>query len=142
MTDSDAELAQQLADELAHWIWDRREVWQRKSLSATSALEQGEAANRYPIILADQGDNTGGGAPGDGTEILRLFVERDLPQAAVLYMVDPDAVATAKEAGMGATIDVEVGGKSDPMLGPPVPLQAEVFIALRRPIHLRRPHVG
>ena len=37
---------------------------------------------------------------------------------AVVQHIDPDAVATAKEAGMGATIDVEVGGKADPMLGP------------------------
>lgn len=127
VTDNDAELAQQLADELAHWIWDRRETWQRKPLSPVSALEQGEAADRYPIILADQGDNTGGGSPGDGTEILRLFVERDLPQAAVLYVVDPDTAAAAKAGGVGATIDVEVGGKSHPLMGPPVPLHAEVL---------------
>jgi len=127
VTDNDEVQAQQLADEVAHWIWDRREDWRRESLSAESALQQGDAAGRYPIILADQGDNTGGGAPGDGTEILRLFIERDLQQAAVLYVVDAEVAATAKVAGVGATIDVEVGGKSHPMLGPPVAMHAEVI---------------
>ena len=127
VTDNDFGDAQQLADRLAYWIWDHREDWRREPLSPTSALSQGEATGRYPIILADQGDNTGGGAPGDGTEVLRLFIERDLQQAAVLYLVDPEVAAMAKATGVGATIKVEVGGKSHPMLGPPVPMHAEVL---------------
>ena len=81
---------------------------------------------RLAHVLADQADNTGGGAPGDGTEVLRLFVERELEQAAVLYVVDPQAAALAHQAGLGATIDVEVGGRSHQKLGPPVPMRAEV----------------
>jgi len=127
VTDGDAEAAQQHADELAHWVWDRREIWQRKSVSPTEGLEQGEAAGRYPIILADQADNTGGGAPGDSTEILRLFVERDLQDAAVLYVVDPQVAQIAKTAGVGATINVNVGGKSHPSVGLPVKMSAEVM---------------
>jgi microcystin degradation protein MlrC len=87
----------------------------------------GEATGRYPIILADQADNPGGGAPGDSTEVLRLFVEKNLQDAAVLYLVDPQSAAKAKQAGVGATVHFKAGGKSHPLLGPPVDLTAEII---------------
>jgi len=127
VAEHDGRRAQAYADQLARWVWQRRAVWQREPLSPARALELGERVGRYPIVLADQSDNTGGGAPGDGTEILRLFVERDLSEAAVLYIVDPEVAAAARSAGAGATLNVEVGGKSHPLLGPPVALQAEVL---------------
>lgn len=127
VTDSSADRAQQYADELARWIWERRESWQREPLSPAAALKRREQEGRFPIILADQADNTGGGAPGDSTEVLRLFVERDLDDAAVLYMVDPHVAEAAHRAGVRATIEVEVGGKSHRLLGPPVCMQAEVM---------------
>ena len=123
----DAPAAQARADELARWVWDRRAQWQRPPLSPQRALELGKAAGRYPIVLADQADNTGGGAPGDSTEILRLFIQRDLEDAAVLYVVDPQVASRAKSAGVGQSVEVQLGGKSHPMLGPPVPMKAEVL---------------
>lgn len=127
VTNNDPQLAQELADGYAHWIWDRKDIWQRQPVSPAQALEMGEREGRYPIILADQADNPGGGAPGDSTEILRLFVERDLQNAAVLYVVDPESVTVARQAGVGATVRLEAGGRSHPFLGPPVPLTAEVL---------------
>ena len=127
VTDNDPGGAQRHADALAGWVWERRADWQRPSLSPESALHDGEAGGRYPIVLADQADNTGGGAPGDSTEILRLFIERKLRDAAVLYMVDPDVAAIAKSAGVGATVSVELGGNSYAALGPPVAMEVEVL---------------
>lgn len=127
VTDGDARASQELADSLALWIWDRRAIWQQEPLTPERALEMGERTGRYPIILADQADNTGGGAPGDSTEILRMFFKKGLREAAVLYMVDPETVAAAWQAGVGATIQVRAGGKSNPLLGPPVPMIAEVL---------------
>lgn len=127
VTDDDRGSAQEMADSLARWVWDRKDTWQREPLSPATALELGEATGRYPIILADQADNPGGGAPSDSTEILRLFVERDLQDAAVLYIVDAEAAAISKRAGVGATVKVEIGGKSDPLLGPPVQMTVEVL---------------
>ena len=77
--------------------------------------------------LADQADNPGGGAPSDNTEILRLFVSRKLQDAAVLYIRDPATVQKAKAAGVGAIVEVEVGGKSHELSAPPVAMQAQVL---------------
>ncbi len=126
VTDANEALAEARADELAQWVWERRKLWQAESLTPEAALLLGEKAGKYPIILADQGDNTGGGAPGDSTEILRLFLQRRLTPSAVLYMVDPETAAQATTAGVGAEIAVGVGGKSSERLGPPVPMRARV----------------
>jgi len=126
VTDNDAALAERYANELAEWVWDRRSQWQRDPLPPDSALAQGEQLGKYPIVLAEQGDNTGGGAAGDATEILRLFIARKLVPSAVLYMVDPEVAAQAVSAGVGAEMDVLLGGKSEPLVGPPVPMRVRV----------------
>ena len=126
VTDGDEALAQRCADELGRWVWDRRSQWQREPLLPETALAQGEKAGRYPIVFAEQGDNTGGGAAGDATEMLRLFIQRRLIPSAVLYMVDPVVAAQAVSAGVGAKIDIQVGGKFQALTGPPVPMRARV----------------
>jgi microcystin degradation protein MlrC len=126
IADGNPDLARQAADELGEWIWARRERWYRTPLTVQEGLSQGQATGRYPVLLADMADNTGGGAPGDSTAVLRTFVERDLEDALVLYMFDPEVALQAHTAGVGAHLAVEIGGKSDPRQGPPVPLEVEV----------------
>src|SRR5262245_14347623 len=61
VANGDRPLADRTADELAEWIWERRVRWHRPPLAVVDALEQGEALRKFPIILADHADNTGGG---------------------------------------------------------------------------------
>ncbi len=126
VVDGDHELAESYAEELGQWIWQRRQWWCREPLSPSAAISQGESLGKFPIILAEQGDNTGGGASGDATEILRLFMQSRLTPSAVLYMVDPDVALQAVEAGVGNMVQVHLGGKSQPMVGPPVEMLARV----------------
>jgi microcystin degradation protein MlrC len=119
-------LARKTADEIGDWVWERRERWHKKPLTVAEALELGERAGRQPIMLADMADNTGGGAGGDSTEVLRTFVERNLQDALLLYLVDPDVAKQAHAAGVRKRIQVQLGGKSHPAQGKPVPLDAEV----------------
>ena len=124
--DGDAELAQGCADELAAWIWERRADWQAPMPSTAEALKEAEEVGRYPVVLADRNDNTGGGAPGDSTGMLRTFLERKLDPACILYIVDPEAVALCQRAGAGARLRLAVGAGSTPLQGRPVTMDAEV----------------
>jgi len=126
VADGDPTLAQATANEIGDWVWERRERWHRKPLTLAEALDRGEREGRYPIIVADMADNTGGGAPGDSTEVLRTFVERDLKNALVLYLVDPEAARQAHSVGVGQRFQAELGGRSHPLQGPPLPLEVEV----------------
>jgi microcystin degradation protein MlrC len=126
VADGDETRARRAADELGDWIWENRRTWVAPRLSVRDALAAGEKAGKYPIFLADQADNTGGGAPGDSTEILQTFRDLKLRDALLLYLVDPEVVAKAYAAGVGGRIQTLLGGKSAPVQGPPLEVDAEV----------------
>jgi microcystin degradation protein MlrC len=85
-----------------------------------------QEAGKFPIVLGDSRDNTGGGSPGDSTGMLRTFIEEGLQDACVLYIVDQKAVAACHTAGVGSKITLDVGGKSSPLQGEPVQMTVEV----------------
>ncbi len=127
VADGDAALARKSAKELADWIWENRQRWYRAPKAVKEAIREGEAAGKFPIVLADHADNTGGGSPGDSTEILQTFLDLKLTDALILYMVDPDVAKAAHAAGVGKKLKVAVGGKSSPIQGRPVEMDAEVM---------------
>ena len=127
VTDNDPDLAQRYADELAAWIWERRADWQAPMPPTCEALAQATAEGKFPVIFADRNDNTGGGSPGDSTGMLQIFIEAELEDACILYIVDPEAVRACQEAGVGATLTLDVGAKSTPLQGEPIRMTAEVI---------------
>ena len=126
-TDHDQQLAQDCADELGEWVYERRADWHYVIPTAREALAQAEKEGMYPVVFADRHDNTGGGSPGDSTGVLRTFIEAGLQDACVLYIVDPEAIAECHEAGVGATLRLDVGAKSTPLQGEPVRMTVEVM---------------
>src|SRR5262249_26019148 len=74
VTDGDAAKAEALAERLARVAWEHRAEFVHTALPVPDAVAAALAANGRPIVLADMADNTGGGAAGDGTEILRELV--------------------------------------------------------------------
>ena len=125
-TDGDPARAQELADQLGTWIFARRADWHTFLPTTRQALEEAEKQGLYPAIFADRNDNTGGGAPGDSTGVLRTFLEAGLEDACILYIVDPEAVELCNKVGVGSTLELDVGGKSSPLQGQPVPMKAMV----------------
>ena len=126
VTDNDREAAQRYADELGAWCDERRADWHFSMPSTREALTLAEAAGRFPVIFADMRDNTGGGSPGDSTGLLRTFLEAGLKEACVLNITDPESVRQCEAAGVGATLTLDVGGKSSPLQGGPVRMTARV----------------
>jgi microcystin degradation protein MlrC len=126
VADGDKLLAQRAAQELAGWIWQHRKRWYERPMSIAEGVAAGERIGRWPVILGDYNDNTGGGAPGDSTAVLREFVGRGLRDALLLYLVDMEAAEQAHHAGPGAKLRLPLGGKSHPAQGGPVELDMEV----------------
>ncbi|WP_321943840.1 M81 family metallopeptidase [Paraburkholderia tropica] len=65
-----------------------------------------------PTVLADIQDNPGGGGTSDTTGILRCLVEQRADNALLAIMHDPQAARLAHEAGVGARLTIELGGRS------------------------------
>ena len=126
VADGDQELAQAAANEVGDWIWQQRERWYEPPPSIADGLAAGEKLGRYPIILGDYNDNTGGGAPGDSTAVLQAFVDLKLQDALLLYLVDVDSIEIAHRAGVGAKVRLALGGKSHSSQGAPVELEVQV----------------
>jgi microcystin degradation protein MlrC len=79
-----------------------------------------------PLVLADMADNPGGGAPGDSTFILRKCLDRGV-RGVALHLYDPLSVQACFDAGIGARLELRIGGKTGPASGDPVDLSVQVM---------------
>ena len=66
-----------------------------------------------PVIIADSQDNPGGGGFGDTTGVLRELVAADAQDALVGVINDTAAAQSAHRAGVGAQVEIGLGGKSN-----------------------------
>jgi len=80
-----------------------------------------------PVCLCDWSDNTGGGAPGDATFLLRAMIERNVGNAICGTIRDSKAVQICRDAGEGAEFDLRIGGKIGVSSGQPLDLRVKVI---------------
>ena len=118
VTDNDAAAAQRYANELGNFMWQRRQDFVGRLIGIDEALDRTRQLGG-PICLLDMGDNVGGGSPGDSTHLARALVERGLADAFVC-LYDPESAARAGAAGVGATLELAAGGKTDALHGTPL----------------------
>ena len=126
VTDDDPELAQRVADEVGEQMWSMREEFLKPLTSIEDAVSIAMDASEGPIVLADVADNPGGGAPGDGTEILRELLKRGARNVGVACIKDPEAVQRAIDVGVKGTLSMEIGGKTDGYHGEPLMVSGTV----------------
>ncbi|MFN8440482.1 MAG: M81 family metallopeptidase [Caldilineaceae bacterium] len=79
-----------------------------------------------PIVFADTGDNAGGGAPSDSTYVLAELLRRAVHNVGLGMVWDPIVVRLAMAAGVGANLQVRLGGKLCPLSGDPLDLNVTV----------------
>jgi microcystin degradation protein MlrC len=126
IADGDRELAQRKADELSQFCWDLRLDFLARVVPMERALDMALAEPEGPVVLTDQADNPGGGPPQDGTLALKAMLDRGVTNACVALMRDPEAVAKAIEAGVGNTVTMKIGGKTEPWVGEPLEVTGTV----------------
>lgn len=76
-------------------------------------------------VLVEPSDNIGGGAPGDGTGLLRPFIHWRVPNCAVC-IVDAEAVAKLMHYRVGDRVMVSIGGKGSRLDAGPVEIEVEL----------------
>jgi microcystin degradation protein MlrC len=69
---------------------------------------------RGPVVLADVQDNAGGGASSDTVWAIEALLRAGATDALVGLLFDPEAAAAAHAAGVGATLELALGGKRMP----------------------------
>lgn len=126
VTDNDLPKAEALAQQLAREFRDLRLQTYDPPLSIAAALSEARAAEQGPYVLADIGDNAGGGAMSDSTFVLKAMLDMGIGNAAIGSFWDLGAVALCQSAGVGAEIMLRIGGKCGPLSGNPVDVPVKV----------------
>jgi microcystin degradation protein MlrC len=127
VTNNNKDKANQLAQKLGSELIELRGKTMAPFFSIDESLNIAEKLNSTPIVLADFSDNTGGGAPGDSTFILKRILERKIKNVAIGVIYDPMAVEIAAAAGIGNKLPLRIGGKTSPESGLPIDLFVEVI---------------
>ena len=109
------EAADAAALEVARTAWNDRYTFRVPTLSPAEAFD--------PVVINESSDNPGGGAPGDGTFLLREMLKRNLPGSAFGHICDPEVAQMAAKAGVGSTISCLLGAKTDNLHGEPIALE-------------------
>ena len=125
-TDGDAALAAATAERLGRDFYALRAAMIFPSEPIDTALDAALASPAGPWVIADVADNAGGGAPGDSTFILERLLARGVSDAVIGCIADPTAVAICRDAGVGASFPLRLGGKLGPTSGPPLDLPVSV----------------
>ncbi|VVE32095.1 microcystin LR degradation protein MlrC-like protein [Pandoraea eparura] len=126
IADGDPARAGTLANQLGNEFWEMRQAVRPKWYDMDHGLDAALAVGVGPVVLADVADNPGGGAPGDSTFILRRVIERCIPDVAVGCLWDLGAIQICADAGVGATLDLRIGGKCGVASGDPIDLRVTV----------------
>jgi microcystin degradation protein MlrC len=77
------------------------------------AISIGRTASR-PVVLADIHDNPGSGGSGDTTGVLQELLRAGAEQAVIGILCDPEAAQMAHDAGEGAEVSLNLGGRFGP----------------------------
>lgn len=123
------------AEKLARLFWQSREAFHfvAPTGSFRACLDTALRPDaKRPFFISDSGDNPTAGGSGDVTWGLTRLLERpefqraDGPRVLYASVPGPEAVATAVEAGVGATVTVTAGAAVDNLHAGPLTMTGRV----------------
>lgn len=89
------------------------------------AVSAALASDATPVVLADIADNIGGGSAGDGTAIIAELLSQNA-KGALAVIADPEIALEAHTVGVGGQVEGFLGGKTDDLHGPSIPIVGRV----------------
>jgi len=125
MAEGAREAAEREAVRLAQDFWNLRHRMQGKLISVERAIAQAKSIDG-PVIFTDAADATSSGASGDSAEVLRALRDAGYDRRVLAPLVDASAAQAAHKAGVGATIEVDLGGSVDRKRFRPMRVKAQV----------------
>ena len=123
--DGDEQRAKHEAVQIARFMWEHREIYQADLVSLEEGIEVACTTDGL-TVFSDAADATASGASGDSNKILEGLLAAGFPGRVLLPIVDAPAVEIAVAAGVGATVEVTLGGTLDSGRFDPLPVTALV----------------
>lgn len=136
-TAEDQAYAEQAADSLAAYVWDRRHEFHYTGLTAhpEDALKMALEFEGKPFVITDSGDNTTSGATGWNTFVLRQFMAvKDLKKKVLFGSIkDEKAYKLLENLKKGDHMKLRLGVHEDELS---IPVDMEVEIISHSPIYI------
>ncbi len=120
---------QKIAEDFMDYAWEQRDYVGIELLPVAKVVQMAKAGegSKKPLVIADYTDNPGGGGYGDSTAVLKGLIDAGCKNVGFHAICDPEAVQQGIKAGVGATVKLKLGGKTDPKFGGgPIDVEAEV----------------
>jgi microcystin degradation protein MlrC len=118
VADGDRKKADKARDEILAYCREQKAEWIYRHEKLEQAVRRAAGMNDFPVILLDHADNVGSGGTADSMPVIREVLRQKLDGVAMAAVHDPDAVKQMSQAGVGATVTLELGGKADmPSIG-------------------------
>ncbi len=121
----DAAAAAEAAQRICDLAWSLRDDFATPLEPLEEAMDRAAAITDGTVILADCADNCHSGGTMDSMAVIEAALHRGFTGILAGPICDPEAVARCLAAGIGATITLEVGGKT------PIPALREPLRPLR-----------
>ena len=113
----DKAYAEEIADQLAAYVWDRRHEFHYTGLTAKpeEALRMALEFEGKPVFITDSGDNVTSGATGWNTFILRQVLALDQLEKKFLFsnICDPETWKQLNDLEIGSEAHIRLGVNAD-----------------------------
>ena len=118
VTDGAREKAESVVGRLLDAAWARKADFIYSHEPLEQAVARAKTLTDGPIVLLDHADNVGSGGTSDSMAVIEELLRQGLEDVAVGAVWDPAAVGEMMAAGVGATVTLDLGGKTDmPSIG-------------------------
>jgi microcystin degradation protein MlrC len=126
----DEDAIQNTAIHLANLYWKHRADFEFgvPALPVDECIQNAMQDNVKPVLISDSGDNPTAGGVGDVTYFLSRALEIQPDDMIYASIPDPEAVSACIQAGLGAEVELNIGGKNDTHNSQPLPVKGIVDV--------------
>ncbi|HUV08566.1 MAG TPA: M81 family metallopeptidase [Spirochaetia bacterium] len=124
----DRVLAEKHARLLFEEVWAGRRgfVLPVEAVAPDEAVRIAMATREHPVFISDSGDNITGGAAGDIPLLAERLLAAGARDALVAGITDVRAVERCAAVGVGAELELDIGGRLDSSRGKPLHVKGKV----------------
>lgn len=127
VTHQDDGKARDFCRRVAKRMWDLKKEFEVSFPPPEIAIKEALETTGQPVVLSESSDSPTAGSPGDSADMLRALLHGAPNVPAALWLRDDAAVERAEQAGVGARLQISLGGAYDKINRKPVTVEAEVL---------------